>query len=161
MPEPRTVSIGEFHLAAASERLAIYGLGSCVAVLLHDKQAKRSCLGHILLPGPTTEGSQCLPGRFASTAVPAMLQALCASGARRQRVVAKVAGGAQMFQYERPPDTHSVGDRNLTAALTALQRLGIRVEAQDTGGTHGRTVLVDAGSGRMEIRALRVTVKVL
>ena len=76
-------------------------------------------------------------------------------------MLAKVAGGAQMFQYERPPDLHSVGKRNLEAALTALQQLAIQVDAEDTGGTHGRTVLVEAGSGRMEVRALRVTVKVL
>jgi chemotaxis protein CheD len=161
MPEPLTVSIGEFHLAAAPQRLAIYGLGSCIAVLLHDARARLSCLGHILLPQPRADELHRPPGRFASTAVPAMLEALCAHGARRNRVLAKVAGGAQMFQYERPPDLHSVGKRNLEAALTALQQLAIQVDAEDTGGTHGRTVLVEAGSGRMEVRALRVTVKVL
>ena len=57
---------------------------------------------------------------------------------------------------------HGVLDAGaLEAALTALQRLAIRVDAEDTGGIHGRTLLVDAGSGRMEVRALRVTVKVL
>ena len=159
--QPRTVSIGEFHLAAAPQRLAIYGLGSCVAVLLHDARARLSCLGHILLPEPRADELHRPPGRFASTAVPAMLEALCAHGARRRRVVAKVAGGAQMFQYERPQDPRSVGNRNLEAALTALQQQGIRVDARDTGGTHGRTVLVEACSGRMEVRALRVTVKML
>jgi chemotaxis protein CheD len=161
MPEPRTVSIGEFQLATAPQRLAIYGLGSCVAVLLHDAGARLSCLGHILLPERRADERHRPPGRFASTAVPAMLEALCRHGARRNRVLAKVAGGAQMFQYERPPDPRSVGNRNLEATLTALQGLAIRVDAEDTGGTHGRTVLVDAGSGRMEVRALRVTVKVL
>ncbi len=160
-PEPRTVSIGEFHLATAPQRLAIYGLGSCVAVLLHDPAARLSCLGHILLPEPRADETHLPAGRFASTAVPAMLEALCRHGAKRERVLAKVVGGAQMFQYERAPDPSSVGDRNLEAARTALQQMGIRVDAEDTGGAHGRTVVVQAGSGRMEIRALRATVKVL
>jgi len=161
LAKARTVSIGEFHLAAAPQRLAIYGLGSCVAVLLHDAGAQLCCLGHILLPGPAADESMPRSARFASTAVPAMLEALCARGARRTHVVAKVAGGAQMFHYEGAPDPRSVGNRNLEATLSVLQQLGIRVAARDTGGAHGRTILVDAESGRMEVRALRITVKVL
>ncbi len=160
-PEPRTVPIGDFQLAAAPQRLAIYGLGSCIAVLLHDAGARLSCLGHILLPEPRADETQLPPGHFASTAVPAMLEALCRHGAKRDQVLAKGVGGAQMFQYEGSPDPSSVGNRNLEAALTALQQMGIPVDAEDTGGAHGRTVIVEAGSGRMEVRALQVMLKVL
>jgi chemotaxis protein CheD len=155
------VSIGEFHLAAGSARLLIHGLGSCIAVLLHDPVARLSCLGHILLPRPPSGGAGDAPGRFASTAVPAMLERLTGSGAQVQRLAAKVAGGAEMFQYERPAAQQSVGDRNVAATLEVLQRLAIPITARDTGGTHGRTVHVDAGTGRMVIRALRVEVRVL
>jgi chemotaxis protein CheD len=159
--EARVVSIGEFHLAAGHERLLIHGLGSCIAVLLHAPAEHLSCLGHILLPRPPAAGSGEAPGRFASTAVPAMLDQLVERGAHREGLVAKIAGGAEMFQYERPARHESVGDRNVAATLEVLQRLAIPIAARDTGGTHGRTLQVDAGTGRMVIRALRVEVKVL
>jgi chemotaxis protein CheD len=161
LPESRTVSIGEFHLAAAPHRLVIHGLGSCVAVLLHDAAPGLSCLGHMLLPEPATDRDADPPGRFASSAVPAMVEMLCARGAERARLVAKVAGGAQMFQYERSAEPRSVGSRNLEAALHVLKQLAIPVVARDIGGAHGRTVVVDAGSGRMEVKALRLSVKIL
>ena len=162
LPAPtHKVSIGEFRVAGGSEKLVIHGLGSCVALLLHDPKAGVSALGHILLPEPPARNAPDTPGRFASTAVPAMLQALKARGARPERIIAKVAGAAQMFRYEHKTDEETVGARNLKATLQALERLGLTVAASDTGGSHGRTLVVEAGTGRILIRAVRVEEKYL
>lgn len=155
------VCIGEFQVAAAPDRLAIHGLGSCVAVLLHDPGAAISGLAHILLPSPPSPDAPGIPGRYASTAIPALLEALRARGGHPRRLIAKVAGGAQMFQYERIPQEEAVGARNLRAALAALERAGLPVAARDTGGSHGRTLIVDAASGRIEVRAVLVEPKLL
>ncbi len=161
LPAPRVISIGEFYLGSRPERLIIYGLGSCVAVLLHDPVLQASCLGHVLLPQPTAGRTQEPSGRFASTAIPQMLDLLCRGGGHRERIVAKVVGGSQMFRYERSAPAPGIGSRNVGAVLQELDRLRIPLAARDTAGTHGRTVLVDAGSGTMEIRALRVSVRLL
>lgn len=155
------VCVGDFRVAGAGERLVIHGLGSCVAVLLHDPTARLSALGHVLLPKPPSPDAPGAPGRFASTAVPAMVKAMDRRGGDPSRLLAKVAGGSQMFQYERAAEQDPVGTRNLQAALRILERLGIPVTARDTGGSYGRTVTVDGASGRMEVRAVWVEQKVL
>ena len=160
-PAYEQVSIGEICVAASPTQLAIHGLGSCIAILLYDPVAQVSGVSHVLLPFPPSGGASGSPGRFASTAVPALVRAMQGYGADPGRLVAKVAGGAQMFRYERPSRTETVGDRNLRATLDVLAGLEIPVVAQDTGGTHGRSIRVDAGEGCMQIRALRVEVRIL
>jgi chemotaxis protein CheD len=154
------VSIGEFRVAGAGERLVIHGLGSCVALLLHDPSARLSALGHFLLPEPPA-GAEAPAGRFASTGVPEMVAALRRRGAVPSRLVAKVTGAAQMFQYERRGEAEGIGARNLQVTLEALARLRIPIRGSDTGGSHGRTIAVDAGTGRMEVRAVRVEERIL
>lgn len=160
-PEPVKVSIGEFHVAGPGHRLAIHGLGSCVAILLHDPAARLSGLGHFLLPHPP-RGRDDLPrSRFVSTGVPDLVEALRGRGARASRLVAKVAGAAQMFRYEGGENGEGIGARNLETALCVLRELRIRLLGQDTGGSYGRTLLVDAATGRMEIRAVRIEQRIL
>ena len=88
-----------------------------------------------------------------------MIAALKERGARRARLIAKVAGAAQMFQYERRTEEQTVGARNLKATLEALEDLNISVAASDTGGSYGRTLVVDAATGKIHIRAVRVEEK--
>jgi chemotaxis protein CheD len=157
----RRISIGEFEVAAGQDRLTIYGLGSCVAVLLHDREAGLSALGHILLPTPPRDDAPGIPGRFAATAIPAMVEALAARGGHARRLVAKLAGAAQMFQFERVPEEEAIGARNLRAVLDTLERFGIPVAGRDVGGAYGRTIVVEGATGRMEVRAIRVEERVL
>ena len=162
-PASRTVkvSIGEFCLAATGEQLVIHGLGSCVALLLHDPSAHISALGHFLLPEPPKQRPDAPPGRFATTAIPAMILALEERGAVARCLLAKVVGAAQMFRYERRGEEEGIGARNLQATLASLEELRIRIVGQDTGGSYGRTVIADAGTGRMEIRAVRIEERIL
>ena len=160
-PAARRISIGEFEVAAGLDRLAIYGLGSCVAVLLHDPQVRLSALGHILLPAPPRTDAPGIPGRFAATAIPAMIEALAARGGGPGRLVAKLAGAAQMFQFERVPEEEAIGARNLRAVLATLERFAIPIAGRDVGGAYGRTIVVEAATGRMEVRAIRVEERIL
>ncbi|MGD8375914.1 MAG: chemotaxis protein CheD [Acidobacteriota bacterium] len=160
-PEPVKVSIGEFHVAGPGHRLAIHGLGSCVAILLHDPAARLSGLGHFLLPHPPRGRGDLPRSRFVSTGVPDLVEALRHRGAQPSRLVAKLAGAAQMFRYEAGNDDDGIGARNLETAVRVLRELQIRLLGQDTGGSYGRTILVDAATGRMEIRAVRIEERIL
>ena len=155
------VFIGDFCVAAAPDLLTIHGLGSCVGLLLHDPKARISALGHILLPEPPRPDAPGIPGRFASTAVPAMIEALGRSGGVAKRLVAKLVGAAQMFQFEKTVEPRRVGARNLEATLAMLEQFSIPVAGQDTGGSYGRTVIVEAASGRMRVRAVRLEETIL
>ena len=154
---PESVGIGEFMVRRVDEAplgLTIRGLGSCVAVFLYEEGRRLGGLAHILLPEPLDGSPLTRPGRFAATAVAGMLDEILQRGGRRDRISAKLAGGSRMFSNGQP-DRETVGERNIKAALQALDRESIPVAAMDVGGTCGRTLLADIAAGTMRITSLR------
>ena len=75
-------------------------------------------------------------------------------GAKRARMVAKIAGGAQMFAFQNKTDLVRVGDRNVEASKKALKTLGIPILAEDTGENFCRTVIFYPETGDYVIRAV-------
>ena len=158
MTRPHALRAGELRVAAAPERLAVHGLGSCVAVFIYDPRARVGGLAHILLPAPPPSAGEPDPGRagrYATTAVAAIVEESIRQGARREALLAKVTGGSRMFAFDAGPGRVTVGDRNIEAALAVLEALGVRVVGRDVGGTTGRTVVADLEDGRLIVRTLR------
>ena len=94
-PEPERVGIGQIRVAQPPERLAVYGLGSCVVVYLHDPRSHRGALAHVLLPGPPpARASAETRLKYALPAVRALVQELAEDAATRRGLVAKIVGGA-------------------------------------------------------------------
>ena len=91
--------------------------------------------------------------KFADTAVPLLVQAMEQKGASRVRMRAKIAGGAQMFATVSSSPLSSIGERNVIAVKTALLRLHIPIIAEDTGKNYGRTQLLYAENGVMQIKS--------
>jgi chemotaxis protein CheD len=151
------VGLGEIRLSSNGEVLAAVGLGSCVAVVLHDPGKGIGGLAHVVLPEPPP-GRRAEPaGRFATTAVPRLLELVEEAGGRRERIVARLAGGASMFNGLLSVNGVALGDRNVTAVRGALEAAGVAVEGEDVGGSHGRTVGYEPASGRVRITAMRRT----
>ena len=142
----RPVRMGELAVASRNEVLAAVGLGSCIGVALIDERSAIAGLAHVLLPEPSS-GREGGPGRFATTAVPALMQEVVRAGAARDRLVAKMAGGASMFAGLSNNGIAAVGQRNAAAVRRALEQLGIPLVGEDVGGTWGRTVHVQASDG--------------
>jgi len=153
MTGPRVlVGISELEAARAPGTLGALGLGSCVAVILHDAQARIGGLAHVLLPSPSVgRKNHSTPGRYAPTAVAALLQKMRELGASPARVTARLVGGASMFTGLQPPGTIQMGERNVHAAREALHRQGIRLTGEVVGGDYGRSVELDLDSGRVRV----------
>ncbi len=154
MTRTKSLRAGELRVAEAPARLAIHGLGSCVAVFVYDPAKRVGGMAHILLPSPP----QCATdhvGRYATTAVAAMVAESIRLGAKRSALLAKVSGGSRMFSYDAGKDRPTVGDKNVEAALRALREAGVSVVATDVGGDHGRTVVADLQDGSLTILTLR------
>jgi chemotaxis protein CheD len=83
-----------------------------------------------------------------------LVRLVVAKGANRGRLVAKIAGGAQMFAYQSKSDMVRVGDRNVEATKKKLAELKIPILAQDTGKNYGRTVIFYPETGQFVIRAV-------
>ena len=138
------VRIGEQAASAShSDVLSSVGLGSCIGLALLDEKRGIAGLAHILLPD-SRDGAGSVPGKFADTAVPALLAKLEKLGAVRRNVVAVLVGGAQMFSF-RAESNLDIGARNEEAVRKALALAGIPVKANATSGNKGRTINVYVG----------------
>jgi chemotaxis protein CheD len=146
------VGLGEIAVAQGNGRLTALGLGSCVAVILHDPEGKIGALAHVLLPTQTLSRTQRSPARAADTAVPAIVQEIKQQGAVLQRTVAKLVGGSTMFGDLLPTGTVHIGERNVLACRYALRQAGIPVVAEAVGGRSGRSVFFDVASGTVTVR---------
>jgi chemotaxis protein CheD len=144
------VRMGEFAFSAtAGDMLVSLGLGSCIGLALLDRRATVAGLAHVVLPA--AEGRDGAPGKFADTAVPALLEAVLGLGARRMRLEAVLVGGASMFSFGG--NGLEVGQRNDAAVREELAKLRIPVLAAETGGSKGRTVRVHVEAGLVTSKA--------
>jgi chemotaxis protein CheD len=137
-----------------SVTLVTVGLGSCVAIVLHDAGRKIGGLAHILLPSESLSQDRANRAKFPTTAVPLMLERMRALGSRQSDVVAKLVGGASMFSSLLPMSGLQMGERNLIATRAALAEAGIPIVGEDVGGEHGRTVRFHVTSGVVDVRSL-------
>lgn len=147
------VSIADYAVSAGKVTLATIGLGSCVAIILHDVRAGVGALAHVLLPNQALSTVRDVPGKFAATAVPAMLTRMRELGARND-VGAKIVGGSSMFASLLPAGALPLGARNIVAARAACAANGIAVLAEDVGGTHGRSVYLNVRDGSVLVRSM-------
>ncbi|HEX5003736.1 MAG TPA: chemotaxis protein CheD [Gemmatimonadales bacterium] len=154
-PGEVVVHVAEFKVGGAGDTLVTIGLGSCVAVVLHDAEARIGGLAHILLPSPALSRRDQNPGKFPQTAVPLLLQDMVARGARASRVTARIAGGAAMFTNLQPAGTIQMGERNLVAVRSALAHHSIPLVGSEVGGDFGRTVRLFVDDGRIEVSTVR------
>lgn len=150
------VKVGMADLAASSHpsTLTTLGLGSCVGIALYDPVNKVAGLAHIMLPSSQQAKNNINIAKFADTAITKLLNDMLQLGARRERIVAKLAGGAQMFAFNQPSDIMRIGLRNVAAAKEKLEEYKIPVISEDTGGNYGRTIELYSEDGRLFIKTI-------
>lgn len=151
-----SVGISEFRVAIAPTIMVTYGLGSCVGIALYDPQERVGGLAHTLLPAPVRDA---LKGeksaKFTCWAVDLMVEEMVKCGCAPGRLVAKLAGGATMFEAQYRPTYGGIGERNVAAAKEALERMGIPLVAEDTGEDYGRSLEFHTSTGIIVVRALQ------
>lgn len=145
------VGLGELKYGSREEQVLVcYGLGSCIGLVLSDRTARAGVMAHVVLPDSSlARGAVPVPGKFADTAVPAALAELLRLGGARSRIIARIAGGARMLNVVGAGSKLDIGARNVEAVRVALQQHGISLVAEDTGGSHGRTLQLFVGTGRL------------
>lgn len=93
------------------------------------------------------------PCQYADTAVASILKELIGAGASLKNIVAKMAGGAKMFDHEEP-DTENIGMENVRSVKKILSKEKIPLICEDVGGGHGRSVAFYLESGRLVVSAI-------
>ncbi|AWN16007.1 chemoreceptor glutamine deamidase CheD [Salinisphaera sp. LB1] len=129
-------------------------LGSCVAACLRDAAAGVAGMNHFMLPDlDGAESARIRSMVYGGYAMNRLIDALLAHGARRERLEAKVFGGANVLADMR---TARIGDANADFVRDYLARARIPILAEDLGGGWPRQVQYAAGTGRARVRRLRV-----
>ncbi|MCI6630250.1 MAG: chemotaxis protein CheD [Lachnospiraceae bacterium] len=154
MSEIIKVGMADLNVCVAPNGITTLGLGSCVGIALRDPVTKIGGLAHIMLPDSTSIRNNTNIPKFADTGIEELVKQVVAKGASRARLVAKIAGGAQMFAFQTKSDMVRIGERNVEASKKKLRELKIPILAEDTGKNYGRTVIFYPETGDFIIRAV-------
>lgn len=148
------VGMADLKVCVSPDRVTTLGLGSCVGIALRDPITKIGGLAHIMLPDSTMIRNNSNIPKFADTGIEELVKQVTLKGASRARLVAKIAGGAQMFGFGSQSETVRVGERNVEATKKKLAQMRIPILAEDTGKNFGRTVIFYPETGDFVIRAV-------
>ena len=130
--------------------LVTYGLGSCIALVMHDPAARVAGMLHFMLPDSAIDRTkaEANPRMFADTGIPLLVREVCERGAERRRLNIWAVGGAQVLDKE---SCFQIGKRNHLAMRKILWKSGLFVGSEDVGGTLSRTVRFETASGKLTI----------
>lgn len=145
------VKIADMQLAAYGEELITYALGSCLGICLKDKKTNLAALIHIMLP-INMEAGRKNTMKYADTGIRETIKQMEARGARRANMVAKVAGGAKMFDTAPGSSLGNIGKRNVDSMHMILRQERVVLLAEDVGGTVARTISFDPGTGMVTVK---------
>lgn len=150
------IKVGMADLQSAKHPCIIttLGLGSCVGVALYDTNKKIVGLAHIMLPSSTQARNNTNVAKFADTAIVKLVDDMVKLGSAKANIVAKLAGGAQMFAFSNASEMMRIGLRNVAASKEMLYQLKIPIIAEDTGGTYGRTVEINSDNGVLFVKTI-------
>lgn len=155
MSEIIKVGMADLKTCVSPNGVTTLGLGSCVGIAIRDPKTKIGGLAHIMLPDSKAiknDGRNL--AKFADTGIEELVRQMERLGARRANMVAKIAGGAMMFNFQGTVSVGQVGDRNVEATKAKLKELRIPILAEDTGKNFGRTVVFYPETGDFHIRAV-------
>ena len=155
------VGMADLNICHAPDAITTLGLGSCVGVALYDKTTKIAGLVHVMLPDSTKVRNNSNIAKFGDTGIRELLKRVVAAGASKPRLIAKIAGGARMFEVSGLSDVGNIGARNAEAAKAILKELGIRLVAEDTGLNYGRTVELHCDTGEFYIKSVGKPLKII
>lgn len=161
MNEMIKVGMADLNVCVSPNAITTLGLGSCVGIVLYDPARKISGMVHIMLPDSTKILNNSNKAKFADTGIDALIQYMIKVGADRRTLIAKIAGGAQMFAFSNNSDMMRIGERNVEATKNKLFELGICIKAEDTGANYGRTIEFYPENGELYIKSVGKERKVL
>lgn len=161
MSEIIKVGMADLNICKSPNIITTLGLGSCIGIAVYDPSSKIGGLAHIMLPDSTKIRNNSNIAKFADTGIDELIKRVTTAGATKSRLVAKIAGGARMFEVSGLSDVGNVGARNAEASRQKLKELGIRIISEDTGLNYGRTVELHCETGDYYIKSVGKPVKII
>lgn len=154
--EKINIKVSEIFVSNKGLLVETGGVGSCIVVCLFDKEAKIGAMSHSMLPTgkkyakTDIEIAMSKPGKYVDSAIRNMVKEIEALGGKRDRIKAKIAGGAEMFSYLS--NAHiNIGKENVQIARDTLKELNIPIAGESIGGSAGRVVGFDLNTFSMNV----------
>lgn len=148
------VGVGDMKVASEpSSMLITYALGSCLGITVYDPVARVAGMLHVMLPDSTTHGdkAEANPYMFVDTGVPRLFKAAYQLGAKKERMVLRVAGGATRHLHA-DNDHFKIGKNNFLALRKILWKNNVLIDSQEVGGSDSRTIWIDVDSGQTTLK---------
>jgi chemotaxis protein CheD len=158
----RTVGVAQMAISGVpGDVLVTHALGSCLGITIYDPTIGLAGLLHVMLPLSNIDRAkaEANPAMFVDTGVPLLLGAAYAAGARRQRLIVKVAGGASRRELTTGP--LAIGKRNVIVLKRLLWKNGIFIAAEEVGGVEARGMSIDVDSGTVQLFAAGTPPRIL
>lgn len=155
------VGMADLNVCTPPDGITTLGLGSCVGIVLYDPLSKVCGLAHIMLPDSTKIKNNENKAKFADTGIELLISKMKNMGANKNRLVSKIAGGAQMFEFSSSSDMLRIGTRNIEATKAKLKELNIKILAQDVGANYGRTITFNPTTGELHIKAIGKEIRII
>jgi chemotaxis protein CheD len=134
---------GSYAVSAKPDDVIQTLLGSCVACCMHDPIAKVGGMNHFLLPGDTQATSNTLS--YGTHAMEMLINSLMRLGARRERLQAKLFGGARMITAGK-----DIGVQNGEFGKRFLERERITCTSVSLGGLQARKIRMYPTTGAVQ-----------
>jgi chemotaxis protein CheD len=152
------VDVAQFRVGQAPIRIMTMALGSCLGIVLYDPEARIGALAHAMHPRRKRVKNNMNRAKFVDSVIPLLVERMLQWGARREKIVAKIFGGARMFDgFTGCHGVLQIGDENIVAAREVLHELGISLIAECVGGRTGRTIVLDVSDGSVLVRRVNDT----
>ncbi len=130
--------------------LVTHSLGSCIGLVVYDAHVTVGGMLQYMLPKSTSpDKAKRSPLMFADTAIPLLFKSCYKLGAKKGRMVVKVAGGAQILD---PTEQFKIGKRNYAALRKIFFRNNIFIDAEDIGGSVARTMRLSIATGEVTLK---------
>ena len=147
------VGIADINCVTPPGVIRTSGLGSCVGVVLFAPNI--AGMVHVMLPTSNLARTTSFnASKYADTGVDALVELLIKNGIKKHEMKAKIAGGAQMFQFHQAKDTLRIGPRNVEAVKERLCIHAIPLIAEDCGGNNGRTIEFNPSTGKLMVKTV-------
>lgn len=146
-----TVRIADMKVSDDPEAILITrSLGSCIGVAVYDPRVRVGGLLHYLLPESTNPDKAINnPFMSADTGIPLLFKSCYQLGAKKGRMVVKIAGGSQIMDAT---EVFSIGQRNHGALREIFFRNNVMVDAEDIGGSVARTMRLSIATGEVSVK---------
>lgn len=155
MPKEIIVKTGELAVDHNDTIIKTGSIGSCLVIVLYDEEIKIGGMAHAMLPVCRNKDKKgiCLDGseaRYVDMAIDHMVKKILDQGGKAENLIAKLVGGASMFE-KLGSSAKGIGERNIEVARERLEKMGIRIKGEDTGGKAGKIAEFNLANGVLDI----------